>query len=223
MPAEFPPLFTDAAEMWNRRYDGDDFLFGTAPNAWLRTHAGVWSPGAHVLCVADGEGRNGVWLAQRGLLVTAFDIADKAVAKSRALADRLEVVDRIQTQIADVDGYDWPVDALDGVAAIFVQFADPPLRERMFARIAAALRPGGAMVLQGYTPEQVGRGTGGPPQASHMYTETMLRDAFADLEILELQTYEDDVNEGRGHRGCSALIGMVARRRAATQPVVVDG
>lgn len=216
MSAEPLSSFADSAELWNRRYSGDDFLFGTAPNAWLRAHAGVWVPGDQVLCVADGEGRNGVWLAQQGLLVTSFDIADKAVAKASALAGRHGVVDRFQARIADVDGYPWPIGALDGVAAIFVQFADPTLRQRMFALIAAALRPGGMLVLQGYTPEQVGRGTGGPPQASHMYTEAMLRQAFADLEIVEIQTYEDDVNEGLGHRGRSALIGMVARRRAAT-------
>jgi SAM-dependent methyltransferase len=216
MPSEPPSSLADVAERWNGRYAGTDFLFGTAPNAWLRAHAGVWSPGARVLCVADGEGRNGVWLAQQGLYVTAFDIADKAVAKARAMAERHEVVERFQVRIADVDGFDWPIDALDGVAAIFVQFADPPLRKRMFARITAALKPGGTLVLQGYTLEQVGRGTGGPPQASHMYTEAMLRDAFADLEIVEMRAYEDDVDEGLGHKGRSALIGLVARRRPAT-------
>ena len=213
MPSELPDSSADAAERWNARYADDDFLFGTSPNAWLRAHARVWSPGARVLCIADGEGRNGVWLAQQGLHVTAFDLADRAVAKARAMAQRNEVVDRFHVVTADVDGYNWPLDALDGVAAIFVQFADPAMRARMFARIVATLKPGGTLVLQGYTPEQVGRGTGGPPQASHMYTEAMLRDAFADLEIVEMRTYEDDLNEGLGHRGRSALIGMVARRR----------
>jgi hypothetical protein len=99
------------------------------------------------------------------------------------------------------------------VAAVFIQFADPEMRERLFERMAASLKPGGVLVLQGYTPEQVGRGTGGPPQVSHMYTEDLLRSAFAGMEILELMTYNEVLDEGAQHRGYSSLIGMVARRR----------
>ena len=210
MPAAADSGFADAAQTWNQRFQADGFLFGTEPNAWLREHASAWPPGSHVLCVADGEGRNSAWLAGRGLRVDAFDIAEVGVAKARALAARLGVT--VEHQVADCDSYDWPVGVLDGVAAIFVQFADPAMRSRMFERIVHALKPGGTLLLQGYTPQQLEYRTGGPPQASHLYTEGLLRQAFAALDIVELRAYEAVLDEGRGHSGRSALIGLVARR-----------
>ncbi len=204
------PAFADAAAQWNRRFQQEGFLFGTEPNAWLREQAGALPAGGRVLSVADGEGRNSVWLAQRGFRVDAFDIAESGVAKARALAARQGVA--VDYQVADADGFAWPEGAYDGVAAIFIQFADPPLRERLFARIVSSLRPGGVLILQGYTPEQLTHRTGGPPFASHLYTEDLLRAAFADLRILTLRTYEAELREGSGHHGRSALIGLVAQR-----------
>jgi len=203
--------FADPAGTWNRRFAEAGYLFGTAPNEWLRENAGVWKAGNRVLCVADGEGRNSVWLAGLGLTVDAFEISDVGVAKAKRLAAEQGV--SVNFTVADCDGYAWPESAFDGVAAIFVQFADPALRERLFARMVQSLKPGGTLVLQGYTPRQLEFGTGGPPLASHLYTEAMLRDAFADLDILSLRDYEADVAEGAGHQGRSALIGLVARRR----------
>ncbi|GAA4415462.1 class I SAM-dependent methyltransferase [Quisquiliibacterium transsilvanicum] len=205
------PAFDDPAGTWNQRFSKEGFLFGTEPNAWLREHADAWKPGERVLCVADGEGRNSVWLAARGLEVEAFDIAEVGIAKARQLAARHGV--QVHFEVADCDGYAWREGAFDGVAAIFVQFADPPTRTRLFEHMKRALRPGGTLVLQGYTPKQLDYRTGGPPIASHLYTKAMLREAFADMEIVELREYEADVAEGTGHLGRSALIGMVARRR----------
>lgn len=202
--------FADAAATWDRRFSADGFLFGTAPNRWLADHADAWSPGQRVLCVADGEGRNSVWLAQRGLRVDAFDVSAVGVAKARSFAAEAGV--DVRFDVADVDGYAWPVDAFDGIAAIFIQFADPALRERLFARMVASLRPGGVLVLQGYTPKQLDYRTGGPGVAAHLYTEALLREAFAALDILELREYEDELEEGTGHCGRSALIGLVARK-----------
>ncbi|HEY0887346.1 MAG TPA: class I SAM-dependent methyltransferase [Ramlibacter sp.] len=208
-----PPstAFTDAAETWNRRFQTDEYLFGTEPNVWLREHRGLLQPGQRVLSVADGEGRNGVWLAQQGLAVDAFDVSPVGVAKARALAAERGV--NVDFQISDIDGFAWPEAAYDAVVAIFVQFADPALRERLFAQCRRTLRPGGLLLLQGYTPKQLEYRTGGPPHLGHLYTEPMLRDAFAHWDILELREYEAEVSEGTGHKGRSALIGMVAQRR----------
>jgi SAM-dependent methyltransferase len=202
--------FDDPAGTWNKRFSAEGYLFGTEPNAWLRRHADVWPPGGRVLCVADGEGRNSVWLAERGLAVDAFDISEVGVRKARALAAERGV--EVDFQVAGCEALAWPEAVYDGVAAIFFQFADPALRQRIFSGIARCLKPGGVLVLQGYGPRQLEYRTGGPPIASHLYTPALLREAFAELEILELLEYEAEVAEGTGHKGWSALIGLVARK-----------
>jgi cyclopropane fatty-acyl-phospholipid synthase-like methyltransferase len=210
-PAAAP--FADPAGTWNRRFAGDAYVYGTEANIWLREHAHVWQPGQRVLSVADGEGRNSVWLAERGLQVDAFDIAEVGVAKARRLATERGV--QVRFEVSDCDAFAWPAETYDGILAIFVQFADPAMRERLFARIRHSLKPGGVLVLHGYTPRQLEFATGGPGRAEHMYTESLLREAFADLEIEVLREYEAEIAEGSGHRGRSALVGLVARRRWA--------
>jgi 2-polyprenyl-3-methyl-5-hydroxy-6-metoxy-1,4-benzoquinol methylase len=204
------PAFADAAETWNRRYAGTEFLFGTEPNAWLREHASSLSPQGRILSVADGEGRNSVWLARQGFQVDAFDVADRAVEKARAFAVREGV--SVNFAVADCDGFAWPEAMYDGVAAIFVQFADPDMRARLFGRIVRSLTPGGILILQGYTPRQLEYRTGGPPILSHLYTRELLVSAFAEMSIIALRDYEAEVHEGQGHSGRSALVGLVARR-----------
>lgn len=204
------PAFPDATATWNKRFENDAYIFGLEPNEYLREHAGLLTPGSRVLCVADGEGRNSVWLARQGLRVDAFDISPVGVAKARALAARAEV--SVDFSVADCDQWPWPAAAFDAVAAIFVQFADPAMRERMFANIIRTLKPGGLLVLQGYTPKQLDYKTGGPPILSHLYTAELLRSAFASLQIVELREYEAELTEGTQHHGHSALIGMIARK-----------
>jgi SAM-dependent methyltransferase len=209
-----PATAADAAT-WNNRFGGDTYLFGTAPNTWLQSQAAVWTANQRVLSVADGEGRNSVFLARQGLSVDAFDVAEVGVNKAQKLASRQNV--RVNFSVCGCDEYPWPVDAYDGVAAIFVQFADPAMRARLFANIKRSLKPGGYFVLHGYTPKQLEYKTGGPPLASHLYTAEMLREAFRDFEIVELREYEDELSEGVQHKGRSALIGLVARRPMQAQ------
>ena len=200
-----------AASRWEARFSTPDYLFGTEPAAFLKEHAHLLEPGARALSVADGEGRNSVFMAERGLRVTAMEYAPSALAKARRLAEERKVeVDFVE---ADVLSADWggPYDVL---VAIFIQFAGPEDRARLFAKMRDALRPGGLLLLHGYTPEQVGRGTGGPPDPENMYTEDMLADAFAGWDVLENRAYERDIREGAGHAGLSALIDFVARKPA---------
>ena len=168
-------------------------------------------PGSACSAWPTAKAATASWLAARGLRVDAFDIAEVGVAKARELA-RERGVD-VNFQVADCDAFAWQAEAYDGIAAIFIQFAEPALRERLFRRMADALKPGGTLLLQGYAPKQLEYRTGGPPLLSHLYTETLLREAFASLDIVELRDYEAEVHEGSGHSGRSALIGMVARRR----------
>lgn len=205
--------FPDAAAMWDQRYGGDALLFGEAPNDYLRAQRPRLPRAGRALCVADGEGRNSVWLAARGLSVDAFDVSAVGVAKARALARRHGV--KVNYAVADCDMLAWPEGLYDVIAAIFVQFADPPMRERLFAHMIRALAPGGIVVLHGYSPRQLQYRSGGPQRIDHLYSEVMLHEHFAGLEILELMSYEAELREGHQHTGMAALIGMVARKPRA--------
>ncbi len=197
--------------MWDERYSIDDYLFGTEPAAFLVAQAHLLEPGQRCLAVADGEGRNSVFLAQQGLDVTAMDASEVGVAKARQLADERGV--SVDFQIADVMTWDWAPDAYDVVVAIFIQFLTPAQRPMVFDGMQRTLRPGGRLLLHGYRPEQVALGTGGPPDPTHMYTEALLREAFAAMEIERLESYDADIREGIGHAGQSALIDLVAVKR----------
>jgi len=202
----------DRLAFWNERFSqaGEDYLFGAEPNRFLSGLSSYLYPGMQVLSVADGEGRNGVWLAQQGVKVTTLEISPVAVAKARRLAASRDVsVNFLQ---ADALTWSWPCAAYDAVAAIFIQFATPAERDQLFAHIRHTLKPGGLLLLHGYTPRQLEYRTGGPPLAENMYTEAMLRTAFADMEILHLREHDDVISEGVAHHGMSALIDLVARK-----------
>lgn len=202
--------FDDAAKVWDGRFDVPEFVFGTEPNTYLAGQAHLLRPGMRALAVADGEGRNSVWLARQGMQVDAFDISAVGVDKARTLARNAGV--EVDYRVCDCEAWAWKAGAYDVIAAIFIQFAAPPLRSRLFARMREALVPGGLLILQGYTPKQLEFGTGGPGVLENLYTEDLLREEFASLQILELNAYETTLHEGARHVGPSALIGMVARR-----------
>jgi SAM-dependent methyltransferase len=204
--------FAQAKEVWNTRFATDDYLFGRAPNAFLASQAHRLGPGQHALCVADGEGRNSVWLAQLGLDVVAFDLAPNAIRKARALAAERGV--KATFGEADLLRYRWPSAAFDVLVAVFIQFLSPTQRPRAFASMRDALRPGGLFLLQGYRPEQVAYATGGPGKVEHMYTREWLEQEFAGWDILHLAAYDTDLVEGSAHSGRSAVIDLVARRLA---------
>lgn len=205
--------FDKPRETWNTRYAIPEYLFGEQPNAFLRRQAHWLPPGASVLCVADGEGRNSVWLAEQGFSVTAFDFAPNAVAKARALAQRQGV--RVDHQLSDLEHWRWEATRYDALVAIFIQFLPPEHRDAAFASMKSAVAPGGVFLLEGYRPEQVDYATGGPPRRDHMYTRAWLETQFADWDIRVLDEYDAEIHEGVAHGGMSALIDLVAIRPAA--------
>lgn len=208
-----PPSFDSDRQRWDARYGGAGYHFGTAPNAFLAAQALRLRPGLTALCVADGEGRNSVWLAQQGLQVHAFDLSPVGVAKARALAQRAGV--EVDFEVRDAASFDWSARRFDVVVAIFVQFASPALRERMFRGMVDALAPSGLLILQGYGPKQLDYATGGPGRLENLYTEELLRKSFAGLDILHLAVHDEEIDEGDAHRGMSALIDLVARNPAS--------
>ena len=210
MPKRRSTGFANPAQTWDARFSTEDYIFGTAPNAWLAQHRDLLPAGGRVLAVADGEGRNSVWLAQQGMQVDAFDISPVGVAKANKLAQQANVA--VNYQVCGADNFDWKPETYDAVVAVFIQFAAPDARARLFAHMKSALKPDGLVLLQGYTPKQLDYKTGGPPNVENLYTEALLRAAFRDWEILRLEEYEDEIFEGPGHRGRSALIGLIAKK-----------
>jgi cyclopropane fatty-acyl-phospholipid synthase-like methyltransferase len=176
-----------------------------------RKHDHRLTPGSSVLAVADGEGRNSVFLAEHGLHVTAMDISPVGAAKARRLATERGV--SVDVRVADILEWEWVPEAYDAVVAVFIQFLDPQQRSTVFDGMQRTLRPGGRLLLHGYRPEQVKNGTGGPPIPEHLYSEALLIDAFADLEIEHLESYDTTIEEGTGHRGAAAPIDLIATKR----------
>jgi SAM-dependent methyltransferase len=202
--------FDNPLETWNARFAREDFLFGEEPNVFLRTQAHWLRPGDSVLCVADGEGRNSVWLAEQGYTVTAFDFAPNAVAKAKRLAQRRNM--NVTHELGDAYAWPWAIKRYDALVAVFIQFLPPDFRDSVFTGMKSAVEPGGLFLLEGYRPEQVDYGTGGPPRREHMYTREWLESTFSGWEILVLKDYDAVIQEGQAHNGMSALIDLVARK-----------
>ena len=197
---------------WNDRYRTDDFVFGTAPNDFLAAEAGRIPKGA-VLCLGEGEGRNGVHLASLGYAVTGVDGSEVGLAKARQLA-----VDRgvaLETIVADLATFDLGEERWQGIVSIFVHLP-PALRASLYPRVVRALAPGGVFVLEAYTPRQhaIG-GIGGPPpsNADWLLTLDQLRTELPGLEFALGRELDRDVQEGARHSGRSAVVQVVAVKR----------
>lgn len=198
-------------EFWNERFGGENYFYGTEPNAFLASQAHLLQPGQFALSVADGEGRNGVWLAEQGLKVLAVDFSEKALEKSRKLAESRGVL--LQTELVDVHTWDWGENRFDVIVAIFIQFASSQERPALHQAIQRALKPGGLLLLQGYRPKQLEYRTGGPSSLDNLYDAEVLRRDFAALDILELREHDSEIREGPGHSGMSALVDLAARKK----------
>jgi SAM-dependent methyltransferase len=162
------------------------------------------------LAVADGEGRNGVWLADQGLDVVSLDFSPSAQKKARALAVERNVhVDFVQ---ADVHRWDYPEATFDVVVEIFTQFSSPAERALKWAGMRRTLKSGGILVLQGYTPKQLQYGTGGPKEIENLYTRAMLEAEFSGFFQLKIVEEEREIHEGTSHGGMSAVINLTGRK-----------
>jgi len=197
-------------DRWQQRFAAPGYLFGTAPNAFLKSQDGLLRKGAKALAIADGEGRNGVFLAEQGLDVLSVDYSPVAQEKAKALARERGV--SLRFELGDMTNWRWPPAEFDVVAAIFVQFATPPQRTQMFAGIKHTLKPGGLLLMQGYRPKQLDYKTGGPSDVTRLYTRDMLEAAFGDFSSLDIREHDDEIAEGSGHAGMSALIDLVGRK-----------
>jgi SAM-dependent methyltransferase len=193
--------------VWDERYSDAFSAYGTEPNDFLREVAAALPPGP-VLCLAEGEGRNAVFLAERGHAVTAVDLSAVGLENTRRLAEEHGV--EVQTVHADLADFDPGEGRWAAIVSIFGHLP-PPIRTRLHARCVTALRPGGAFVLEAYTPEHLERpGRGGPPVAQMMMTPEGLRKELEGLEFERCERVDREVNEGRFHQGPSSTVQVLA-------------
>jgi len=197
------------ANIWNERYGTPDFFYGTEPNDFLRAHAGRIPQGGAVLCLAEGEGRNAVYLAGLGYRVTGVDGSAVGMAKLKKLAGERGVP--VAAVVSDLAEYPIAPGAWDAIVSIWCHLPEP-LRARVHRACVAGLRPGGVFVFEAYHPRQLQFKTGGPPTADLMVTLEQVRGELAGLEILEARETERTVQEGRGHHGHSAVVQVLARK-----------
>ena len=215
-------------DFWNSRFSEPGYAYGTEPNAFLTTQTRHFQPGMKALAVADGEGRNGVWLAQQGLDVLSVDGSEVGLRKARELAKSRGV--SIGTELADLTKWKWPEHEFDIVAAIFIHFP-PEHRARMHDKMLRALKPGGVLIMEAFTPEQLEYKTGGPPVREMLYTVEMMCSDFdipdcTDVargnkpgatpatEILLLQQTLTELHEGPYHRGTASVVRLVVKRKS---------
>jgi SAM-dependent methyltransferase len=196
--------------MWEQRYGIEAYLFGTEPNEFLRSSLPDLPIGT-VLCLAEGEGRNAVFLAENGYDVHSVDLTDAGVAKTLRLAESRRV--KVDAVIGDLAEFDIGADRWDLIVSIFAHMA-PAARRQLHRRVVVALKPAGVFLLEAYTPQQVGRGTGGPSTPETTMTLEALREELAGLEFVHAEELDREVIEGPGHTGSGAVVQVIARKTA---------
>lgn len=196
---------------WDERYGKDSYFYGTEPNDFLRERHAAIAANGMVLSLGEGEGRNAVFLAERGYRVVALDQSSKGLEKARRMAANKHV--EIDTIVADLDVYQIEPQSWDGIVSIWCHLPSA-LRAAVHRQVVAGLKSGGAFLLEAYTPHQIGYGTGGPKSVDLLPTLVQLRQELAGLEFTHALEAERVVHEGAGHTGLSATVQVIARRAA---------
>lgn len=191
--------------MWDERYSDEEYVYGKDPNDFLANAAGK-IPKGRVLCIAEGEGRNAVFLAQQGYDVVAVDSSAVGLGKARKLAEEHGV--NIETIVCDLANYDIEPDSLDGVVSIFAH-VPPEVRKELHRQIVNGLRSGGVLVLEAYRPDQLKFKTGGPPTAEFMMTLENLEEELKGLNFDYGVELDRDVVEGKFHTGKGAVVQLI--------------
>jgi SAM-dependent methyltransferase len=195
---------------WDERYAATDYFYGTEPNDFVRQRCGTIPTGGDVLCLGEGEGRNAVFLAQQGYRVVALDQSAIGLGKAQQLATERGV--RIETVVANLDGYRMEPARWDGIVSIWCHLPRT-LRAAVHRQVVDGLKVGGVFLLEAYTPAQLRHGTGGPKDIDLLPTLDDLRGELAGLEFEHAVEVERVIHEGQGHDGLSAVVQIVARRR----------
>ena len=205
-----PDGITQPGAFWDAKYEGTRFFYGERPNAFLVDQSYRLNPASRVLSLGDGEGRNGVWLAEQGHRVLSVDVSPRALQKCAHLAMQRGVF--LRTECADLRHWAWPADPFDAVAAIYLHLL-PEVRRAVFQAAYAALAPGGLFILEAFSKDQLGRGSGGPKNIDLLYRAEEIAGDFPDGEILLAEEVETELAEGPGHDGLAAVARVVVGKR----------
>lgn len=196
---------------WDERYGQTDFYYGTSPNDFLAaTFTRI--PGERVLCLAEGEGRNAVFLAGHGYQVTAVDSSAVGLQKARRLAETVHV--RIETICSDLAEYAIEAEQWDGIVSCYCHLPSI-LRRSLNRQIVTGLKPGGVLILEGFSTAQLDYGTGGPPSSDMLFVLEELQNELEGLDFIHAVMIERDVREGRGHTGLASVVQILAVKPAA--------
>lgn len=194
---------------WDIRYSEPGFAYGTEPNDFLAASLKHLKPGGTVLCLAEGEGRNSVFLAQHGYQVTAVDYSAVGLEKARNLAAAKEV--EIKTQLVDLDDYPINSESYDGIVSIFCHLPRS-IRQKIHSQINPSLKTGGSFIMEAYTPKQLLYGTGGPPQEELLMELDQVREELNPLKIVYAKEVTREIHEGTYHNGVGAVVQLIGMK-----------
>jgi SAM-dependent methyltransferase len=197
-----------SSDYWNERYSGDDLAYGEAPNEFLSSMADRLPTSGTALDIGAGEGRNGLFLASRGLEVLAVDKSKVGMQKAQRLGQRRGL--NLRTLAADLEDFDAEQNSFD-ISSIFVHLP-ATLRAKIHKRIGAWLKPGGIFLLEAYSPDQIKRGTGGPKDLALLVPLPTLLEELHELQIEHQAALVRNVLEGQFHTGEASVVQVVARK-----------
>jgi SAM-dependent methyltransferase len=202
---------SSTADFWNDRYKHEVYAYGSEPNDFLREHAGLFPERSRIVSLAEGEGRNAVFLARQGHLVRGLDFSEEGQRKALRLAEAHGV--EIEYELADLCHYDLGEAAWDGVVSVFCHLSEND-RPGLFRAVTRALRPGGIFLLESYNKEQLALGTGGPKDAAYLLSKAEVEQAFQSFEILLCHDLLRTIEEGDHHSGTGSVTQFIARKPA---------
>lgn len=194
---------------WDERYASTGFYYGTAPNTFLKEQIQYFKPDKEVLCIAEGEGRNAVFLASLGCQVTAVDASEVGLTKLSRLAEEHNV--HVKAVCEDLSTYRIESNEWDAIVSIWCHLPRQ-LRSQVHEKVVEGLRTDGIFILEAYTPEQLKYKTGGPQDPNMMPTRTQLTEEFMKLKTLWMAEMTREISEGVGHQGTSAVIQYIGQK-----------
>jgi SAM-dependent methyltransferase len=193
--------------MWNERYRSDEFAYGTEPNSFLVDNANLLT--GPVLSLAEGEGRNAVFLASLGLDVLGVDGSEVGLAKAQRLAESKGV--SIRTEVADLATYEPPGSSFGSVVSISAHLPSD-VRRRLYPLVEQCLKPGGIILLEAYSRSQLSRNTGGPKDPDMLMTVENIKHEFPNCEVLLCHEIEREVVEGEFHTGLASVVQFIGKK-----------